>query len=246
MNNTLISIVSHQQFDLVKLLLRDLTMQNLDDGCLIILTINIPEDLTGLEEFCELPIKLVCNEQPYGFGENHNRAFNLAPSSFFLVMNPDIRINKNNFNLYEYVKRAQSLDAKIVAPVVTDALGRFDGNHRKYPTVTNLFLRFLGYERESQNSEHLLSCNEIFTTDWVAGMFVMYKSEAYKCLGGFDSRYFMYMEDVDICRRSELMYKVSSVVMPTFQVIHNAQRASRRKIKYLFWHIRSALIYFFF
>ena len=79
--------------------------------------------------------------------------------------------------------------------------------------------------------------------DWVAGMFVMFRREAFAQVQGFDDqRFFMYFEDVDICRRLKgLGWDVR--VQPAVRVVHDAQRASARQLKHLWWHLTSAARY---
>lgn len=245
MHKILISIVSHHQFSLIKLLLDDLRRQNLNDHCKIILTSNIPEDLSGLSDYADLPIKLICNEKPRGFGENHNRAFSYYKSDFFLVVNPDIRLDVQNFNLSKFVLSSNKVDSKIVAPMVVTAEGVIDHNYRKYPKFLNMAMRYLGGKYTNEYPEIFVDSSGDFFVDWVGGMFVLFKSDAYINLGGFDESYFMYMEDVDICRRSEILHKERSLLMARFKVIHTAQRDSRKKLRNLIWHIRSALLYFY-
>jgi GT2 family glycosyltransferase len=80
--------------------------------------------------------------------------------------------------------------------------------------------------------------------DWVAGMFVAFKRAAFEAVDGFDERYFMYMEDVDICRRLNEAGWLT-VVQPQVSVVHAAQRASRKNVQHLRWHVASAIRYFF-
>jgi hypothetical protein len=61
-------------------------------------------------------------------------------------------------------------------------------------------------------------------------------------VGGFDERFYMYYEDVDICRR--LWGQGWSIVLqPAAVVIHDAQRASHRRLRHMRWHAASALRY---
>ena len=76
--------------------------------------------------------------------------------------------------------------------------------------------------------------------DWVAGMFVVFRRSAFEAVGGFDERYFMYMEDADICRRLRAVgYEV--IVDKATIAVHDARRASRANLQHLRWHLRSAL-----
>jgi GT2 family glycosyltransferase len=82
-----------------------------------------------------------------------------------------------------------------------------------------------------------------FTAEWVGGMCMLFRSPAYAQITGFDERYFMYVEDVDVCTR---LWKagIRVVVCPSAVVIHEARRASRRSWAHLRWHITSLLRYF--
>jgi N-acetylglucosaminyl-diphospho-decaprenol L-rhamnosyltransferase len=85
--------------------------------------------------------------------------------------------------------------------------------------------------------------NSILLPDWVGGMFMFFPSAVYKQVNGFDERYFLYYEDVDLCARlTNLGFKV--VFCPASKVIHLAQRTSHKSIKYLRWHLSSMLRFF--
>jgi GT2 family glycosyltransferase len=84
-----------------------------------------------------------------------------------------------------------------------------------------------------------------FAVDWAAGMFLLFDSAAYRSVGGFDERYFMYLEDADICHR--LWAKGRRVIAaPSVSVVHDAQRASRRSLKHMRWHGASMARFLFF
>ncbi len=79
--------------------------------------------------------------------------------------------------------------------------------------------------------------------DWAGGMFLLIPRDVYAKVGGFDQRYFLYYEDVDLCARVRLMgYEI--VMSPHAQVTHLAQRSSHRNFKYLSWHLRSMMRFF--
>ena len=79
--------------------------------------------------------------------------------------------------------------------------------------------------------------------DWIAGMFMIIPRAVFSEVGGFDhERFFMYYEDVDICRRvRNLGYEI--VYDPSQSVIHDAQRASRRSFQHMKWHLTSMFRY---
>ena len=80
--------------------------------------------------------------------------------------------------------------------------------------------------------------------DWIAGMFMLFKSSDYLKLGGFDQSYFMYCEDMDICARMKDL-GLNYAVQKNICVVHEARRDSSKKLKYFNWHIKSLLRFWF-
>lgn len=200
----------------------------------IILTINIPEDESFAAEFSDLPIRILRNKHPKGFGANHNAAFQIANTSFFVVVNPDIRLDGLKIELL--LEQLKTSDVGIAAPVVYSSNGQLQDSARIFPSVGRLILRQLA----NHTKPDYLPRNDAFNVDWVGGMFMAFRSATYHEINGFDERYFMYFEDVDLCKRlHDRGYKV--MLVPAARVIHDAQRASRRKLRHLIWHMSSAL-----
>ena len=232
-----LSIVSHGQLPLIKNLLLDVR-EHIPEYSSIILTINIPEDESILPEFVDMPILVLRNPVPMGFGENHNQAFNRVVSDFFLILNPDIRLRE--FSMHALLENFCFADVGAIAPVVINPAGHVEDSVRKFPTFLKLLQRWMLGEK---GSDYQWSKSPI-EVDWVAGMFVAYRSIAFKEVGGFDTRYFMYMEDADICQR--LSYRGwRSILEPSTSVIHDAQRASHRNLKHFSWHFKSVLRFLF-
>jgi GT2 family glycosyltransferase len=228
-----ISIVSHGQGDLLKNLFADFS--ELDVAYEVLLTINIPEDESFLLEYDHLPIKTIRNESPHGFGENHNHAFAESSGEFFVVVNPDIRLCNFRFAPLLAYFDDQSIGA--IAPAVYSSEGVLQDSARKFPTLMSLLLRRLGDSRGDYKI-----ADRPFQVDWVAGMFMVFRRRSFELVGGFDQRYFMYMEDADICRRL-LSNGLKVMLSPKMRIVHDAQRASRRKLRYFLWHCKSAAIF---
>lgn len=201
----------------------------------VILTLNIPE---ACPEILHNKVLLVNNDTPKGFGANHNAAFALAMNEFYCVINPDIELTQNPFA--SLVASLADLRVGLVAPLVVGTEGVPEDSMRRFLTPWSMVKRVLGLNSGAY-SVRQGGCD--FTPDWVAGMFMLFRSGAYAKVGGFDERYFMYCEDADICTRLwRARYKVVGCMSAS--VIHNAQRASRRSSKHLSWHVRSMVRYF--
>ena len=95
-----------------------------------------------------------------------------------------------------------------------------------------------------RSADYTYADNEDVDVDWVAGMFMIFPSRIYREVKGFDTRFFMYLEDADICRR--LKRAGYRVVCDTRQVvIHDARRSSFKNRQHLKWHMRSMLRFIF-
>ncbi len=226
------SVVSHGHGRFVELLLKDFQSLSLP-SYEIVLTLNVEEDEAFIEKYQGLPITVVRNSIAKGFGENHNCAFAIARGEFFAVVNPDVRLK--GFIFDPILMSLADATVGLCAPAVYSSSGQLEDSARKFPTVALLLERKLrGY-----NEPDYSFVRGPMTVDWVAGMFMVFRREVFAMVGGFDERYFMYFEDVDICRR---VWKAGWSVMlnPLARITHDAQRASRRDLRHVAWHVRSA------
>lgn len=233
--NFTLSIVSHGQLKLVLDLLNDLDALP-EKNFEVIVTLNLPEDDACFYDY-SFPLRVIKNVKPKGFGSNHNAAFNYSEGKFYVVVNPDVRINSLDFN--ELISPLSDPMVAAVAPLVLSPTGCVEDSARRFPTLLRFMRRVVFRQRNSDYVTGELPQQ----VDWVAGMFVLFRREIYHRLGGFDDRrFYMYLEDVDICRRLQKM-GLKTFLVPRVQVIHMAQRASRRSLKHMRWHFISAFRY---
>lgn len=231
-----LSVVSHGQGPLVRHLLHDLRGLN-DTSFEVLLTVNVPEDLDFLKHFSDLPLRLLHSPVVRGFGANHNAAFAQARGRHFAVVNPDIRMPQPT--LRPLLAALQDPAVGACAPEVRAGDGAREDSVRRFPTVMRLLRRVLLRQR---NPDYAWD-HEAIPVDWVAGMFMVFRSETFASVRGFDERFFMYLEDVDLCRRLHQTGR-TVVLEPAVHVVHDAQRASRRSLRHLSWHLRSSWRYF--
>lgn len=231
-----LSIVSHSQQELVQLLLDDLE-EYCSHSINVILTINTKEAITFNQKKYSFPIHIIQNIIPKGFGANHNHAFIFCNTSYFCVANPDIRINSNPF--ISLIAEIEKYSAALIAPMVLNPNGAIEDSVRKYPTLISIIRKLVSPKIVSDYQKDKLIVNP----DWVGGMFMLFKSKQFKLSGGFDERYFMYYEDVDLCR-SLYVSGNSIIYSPSTFVIHSARRSSHNNIRYLIWHLKSMLRFF--
>lgn len=220
-----IQIVSHGHVDCLPALLDDLGKGDY--------TIRVLENLQSAE--LAIPerdgLLVVRNPSPAGFAENHNRLAAMGGADFVAVLNPDLRLPVAVFA--DLLKYFDDPAVGIVAPRVYSPAGKLEDNARRVVTPARLFSRhFAGGARSHDYPDETRSCEP----DWVAGMFMVIRRSVFEKLGGFDTGYRLYCEDVDICLRTWLDgYKI--VCAPCAGVIHAAKRASRYNVAHFQWHL---------
>jgi N-acetylglucosaminyl-diphospho-decaprenol L-rhamnosyltransferase len=234
-----ISIVSHGHASFVEKLLSQISRLDSSSDLEVFLTLNTSERRLSLEEFSHLNLTVVQNNSVKGFGANHNSSFELSKGEWFCVMNPDITFVDDPFP--GLIIEAEKTKASIVAPPVKSTAGVYEHNARSFPTPVSIFQKLLGLKPK----KYSFKCNEDTQyVDWLAGMFMLFKSEDFARLGGFDEKYHLYYEDVDICARA-WNQDMKVVLSPVNGVIHDAQRSSHHDPRYFFLHLKSMCFYFY-
>ncbi len=232
-----LSIVSHGQIGLVDLLLADLE-KHCDAAVLeVILTVNIPESLPASLNKLPFVIKVIQNPRALGFGENHNQAFRRASGQYFAVLNPDVRMNSNVFPVLMACVDSPSIG--VAAPLVLNETGAIEDSARRFPTPLKILCKLFG---RCRGGDYVVGTEPVYP-DWVGGMFMVFRSDVYRQLGGFNEKFFLYYEDVDLCARIWLK-GLRVALIPQAQVIHEARRSSHRSAAYRNMHIRSMARFF--
>jgi len=236
--NTYISIVSHGH--------QHMLMEN---GLLAAsgnFRIFVCENIPDRDRLVPDEVSYSLNLRKAGFGSNHNKTFELAqpdPDDWFVICNPDIIATPEQVR--KLLTLAEAEGAELAAPMLwNNKTDRFDQNVRPRVWLLFLMLSFFGMSGPSRYSEGQLE--KLETADWASGAFLAIKAVLFRQLGGFDDRYFMYMEDVDLCRRAETL-GARVRYFANVRMIHNAARDNRKLFSRSFFnHLRSVMRFFFF
>lgn len=220
-----VSIVSHGQMALVRPLLAQLDCFSHAMVEKVVLTLNIPEPDVLVDDRWRFPVERIENTSPKGFGANHNQAFAQCATPWFLVLNPDIRLDAEV--LARLIEQAAP-DSGLLTPRILEPGKAAPEQHRRIITPLEIVMRRRpGYTRP-------------LVPAWIPGLFMLFRRETYDRIGGFDERFFMYGEDFDICARTQLAgWKLQ--VLEDLLVRHEAQRASHGSKQHLYWHVTSLL-----
>lgn len=224
-----VSIVSHKHGEDILHLLTDMAAFGGKEIAEVILTLNIPEESLVdwiAQHDWPFTLTLIRNDQPLGYGANHNQAFRRCRTPYFCVLNPDIRFTRDPFP--HLIATLRQAGVGCAYPMQSEERGPPADRIREVPTPLALLRRYLvpGHPHRSQPRH------------WVNGSFMLFPANVFRQLGGFDTGYFMYCEDVDICLRLQ-QAGLCLELAPQAQVQHWAMRASRRSWQHFCWHVQS-------
>jgi N-acetylglucosaminyl-diphospho-decaprenol L-rhamnosyltransferase len=216
---------------LVHRLLSDLVNLNSPLVVHVVLTHNSSDDRSEFTDSLKHAVKQlrltqIVNVSPRGFGANHNAAFAICTEPFFAVLNPDLHLPSDPFG--KLIDAFGDIQCGLVAPRVLATDGSLEDSARALYTPFSLLGKVNQRSRFSNNPA------------WFAGMFLLFRKESFAAIKGFDEKFFMYVEDVDVCARLAIAGWSLSYVSQAF-VIHDARRANRKSFTHLKWHISSAL-----
>jgi GT2 family glycosyltransferase len=171
---------------------------------------------------------LVCEN--HGFAHANNRALETVDARHVLFLNPDTELLDGTLAalVAELVVRP---GIGLIGVRQIDAAGRVDVTMRRYPTALRAFGDALGLERlpsrPASLGERELALDRYetrFEGDWTIGSFMLVRGDALSVVGGFDERFFVYSEEVDLCRRvAGAGWKI--VHMPDLTIRHHGSSA---------------------
>lgn len=182
----------------------------------------------------------------FGFGYGHNFAISryAHESDLFLVCNPDIYFDQQEFE--DFITYASTRTEGLFLPKIVYPNGENQFGARLLPTPFNLFARRFSKKWAIKLDKKYLLQNfhvvkPIFSP-YLSGCFMLFKSEVLLALSGFDEQFFMYMEDIDLSRRCAETF--GALYCPQFFITHMHEKASYKSGILLKAHLRSAFLYF--
>lgn len=228
-----VSIVSHGQMSLMMPLLAQLQQLSEHVPLHVVITLNLPEERPALAQTERFRVTWLQNERPLGFGCNHNRAFAHCRSACFCVLNPDVRLEGDSLAVLAQVVLNRP---GVAGPRVVSPHGTVEDSARHVPSVLGLLRRWCTgrFEADYPTDEFEQQ------VDWIAGMCMVFDRDSFARVGGFDEAFWLYCEDVDLCLRMHLAGLGVTWVQGAV-VVHDAQRTSHRRWRYLAWHVESLI-----
>ena len=178
-------------------------------------------------------VRLLASEQNLGFTRGNNRALRIARGRHLLLLNPDTVARPGAVDAMLAFLDANP-DVGAVGPQLRFPDGTVQPSRHRFPAPLTAFVdgtileRWLGqgrllddYYLRDRGDE------ELQDVDWLRGACLMVRREAAASAGLFDERFFMYSEEVDLCRRLRAAgWRV--VYLPSAVVVHHEGKSSEQ------------------
>jgi N-acetylglucosaminyl-diphospho-decaprenol L-rhamnosyltransferase len=163
-------------------------------------------------------VRLVRSSANLGFGRGCNAGFAEATADYVLFLNPDAVVNPDAIMALVDVmetnpKAAVVGPATLVGPSATagstPAAGPIPGQGQSALQMAGMLLEpktllASALSRpDAYPSRRAITPGEApFRTNWICGAIMMFRASAFRSLGGFDPRFFLYFEETDLCLRA--------------------------------------------
>ena len=236
-----VGIVTYNNEDQIGLLLADLR-RYCGDARVYVADNHSSDGTVGLirEQFPE--VTLLTQEENRGFGAGHNKVLPLLQSDYHVIVNPDIRITSDVIGALAAVLDTHP-DVSMITPKILNTDGTEQFLPKRKPRVRYMLagrLEKFSKRMARLRNEYTMKNEETgkpMEIEFSTGCFSMIRTDVFRKLGGFDERFFMYLEDADLTLRARKFGK--ALFWPEVSVIHGWERSSAKKLKFLWIHMNS-------
>ncbi|MFA5247685.1 MAG: glycosyltransferase family 2 protein [Patescibacteria group bacterium] len=224
---------------------------------IIVVDNNSGDDLSSFKNVYP-EIKIIKSEKNLGMGGGNNLGVKNSLGEFILILNPDTIVQPDAIlKLFNYIKNNQ--DIGIIGPKLLNTDGSLQYSCLRFPKIYTPILRrtFFGSLAPKSVDNFLMKeyNHEVMReVDWLMGSCLLVRREIFVKDGFlFNEKFFMYFEDIDLCRRVWKKHKLKVVYLPEAVVVHDHARQSANRPWYVApftdrlarEHIKSWLKYFF-
>ncbi len=200
-------------------------------------------------------IHLVEASKNLGYGKANNLGVQYAKGEFVIISNPDVFVQPDTMQkMLDHI--VAHTDIGLLGPRLRYYNGEIQPSCRRHMTFGDLIIKRTPLKyipafkaRLSHYLMHDFDHNQIQDVDLITGAYFFMRKSLYEQVGGFDPRYFLFMEDYDLCRKiHNAGYRV--VYFPLAEAQHYHKRLSDGGLfhlvfKRVFWlHLASAFKYF--
>lgn len=203
-------------------------------------------------------IQLIVSPTNLGFGNGNNLAFAKTSGEYIVLLNPDATLQPDTLALaVQHMQEQKQIG--MGGGLLQGSNGEWQPSARKFPSLLNELLVLSGLANRYPASRFFGRFDrswadplEEATVDWVPGAFAILRRDLLDSIGLFDPRFFLYYEEVDLCRRIrqagfEVRYWPDLVIThvggASSETVDDLTFSSAGK-QLTLWRMRSQLLYY--
>lgn len=161
-------------------------------------------------------VVLIESKVNLGFGKGNNEAVKKAKGDYLLLINNDTIVLDELAPVLEFIKSHKEVGA--VGINMLDRNKNYLPVAGNFPNPRNMVQIKKIFDKGEEFKKGIFS-KESYEVDWLGGSFLILSKKLYTEINGFDEDYFMYVEDVDFCKKiADKGYK--RVFLPNYRYIH--------------------------
>ncbi len=253
MSEVLISIVNYRSYDKTVGAVESLYEKASGNYTKKIVIVDNSEDRTEAKKLEALKerfkgLALLVPNRNLGFGAGHNLAFSEFAeddTKFFVIVNPDTVLENDAIGIMRDFLNKYG-DCAMTIPRLLTPDGKIQKAYRRELTRTDMFLRrFLPHffkKRDAYHTMQDMDYSRPFRVPFAQGSFLMVRADVFRDIEGFDDKYFLYLEDADLCMR--INKSSFTCYVPTAKVTHLWEKGSGKDLKLFLIHVKSMRRYF--
>lgn len=240
-------IVGYKSLDNIKECIESLLRQT-GVAFEIVVVDNDSRDGTG-QYLKQLDIKSVLLDKNRGFGAAINLGSKEAVYNYLFILNPDTIVPQDSLKrLFRFAESEKEYG--LIAPTLEYPDGRPQISARRLPGRLDFLLsrgsplfRF-GISGEKKGGYIIPEGDDPIKVPAVSATALLIKTELFNDIGGFDERFFMYMEDIDLCRR--IRDRGSAIVLiPNIKIKHSWRKSSSKRPFFAAYHHHLSVLKYF-
>jgi len=200
-------------------------------------------------KYLEIDVDYIYNRDNAGFGAACNQGFSISRNEFVLLLNPDARLlDESIYTVLKFMKAPENKKVGICGVQLMNESGELSRSCSRFPNAWGFIAQAVGLVHLIPQLGHVMSDWSHYQTrevDHVIGAFFLIRKSVIEQIGGFDERFFVYLEDLDFSYRA---YKAgwASVYLTEAKAFHAGGGTSKQvKGIRLFYSLRSRLLYAF-
>ncbi len=202
MNDLSIIIVNYRSWVPLAKCLDSILNQNKINPKILVLDNNSNDNVFSDFKKKYKSVEWVKNNENLGFAKACNIGSKKVKSKWILFLNPDTLIPENCFE--NLINKVQGSENEIISirqlnekGIDTHAYGIFLNLYSINGVFRFIYRLFYGLSKKAN------SIKLSFSPDWISGSFMLIKRKDFIKIGGWDENFWMYYEDMDICKRAK-------------------------------------------